>query len=444
MKDGARLGRRVVQVASLALVATLLVLLGKFIPASSSSAGLAAALGLLLLAGVLLSDILDLAGLPHLTGYLGAGVLAGPHVLHFINHDTVEELSQVNTLALALIALAGGLELRLDTLREVRRSLLWATLIQSILVFVVMSGIFFFLARYISFAQGLPAAAVLGVALMWGALSVSRSPSATLGILSQARADGLLTRYSLAFIMSSDIVVVLLMAITMLFARPLILPGSGISLDALWHLVHEIYGSITVGTTLGLLLILYLKFVGRHLILVLLLLGFGFTEGVHYLQLEPLLTFITAGFVVQNLSAQGEKLLHAIEGVGGMVFVVFFATAGAHLDLPLLAQLWPIAVALAVARGISTYLGQRFSSLLASDPPALRKWGWSSMISQAGLTLGLSVVIEKTFPQLGTGFRSLVLATVAINEVVGPIVFKMALDRSGESGKSAPPLNTGH
>src|SRR5690606_21295900 len=123
------------------------------------------------------------------------------------------------------------------------------------------------------------------------------------------------------------------------------------------------------------------------------------------------LTFITAGFVVQNLSAQGEKLLHSIEGVGGMVFVVFFATAGAHLDLPLLGQLWPIALALAFARGVSTYVGQRCSSSIASDPPVLRNWGWSSMISQAGLTLGLSVVIENAFPQLGTGFRSLVLAT---------------------------------
>lgn len=444
MKAKAGLGRRVVQLISLAVVATLLVMLGKFVPASSSSAGLAAALGLLLLAGVLLSDILDLVGLPHLTGYLGAGVLAGPHVLHFINHDTVVELSQVNTLALALIALAGGLELRLDTLREVKKSLLWATLVQSTLIFAVMSGLFFLLAPYISFTKGLPPAVVLGVALLWGTLSVSRSPSATLGILSQARPDGPLTRYSLAFVMSSDIVVVLLMAITMLFARPLILPGSGVSLDALWHLMHEIYGSITVGTTLGLVLIIYLKFVGRHLILVLLLLGYGFTEGVHYLKLEPLLTFIIAGFVVQNLSAQGEKLLHAIEGVGGVVFVVFFATAGAHLDLPLLAQLWPVALALAFARGVSTYIGQRCSSSLAGDPPVLRTWGWSSMISQAGLTLGLSVVIENAFPHLGAGFRSLVLVTVAVNEVVGPILFKLALDRTGETGKGAPPLLSGH
>ena len=54
-------------------------------------------------------------------------------------------------------------------------------------------------------------------------------------------------------------------------------------------------------------------------------------------------------------------------------------------------------------------------------------------MSQAGLTLGLSLVVVRAFPQFGGDFRSLVIATVAINEVVGPICFKLALDRSGES-----------
>lgn len=428
----ATLGKRVIQIASLLAVAALLVTLGHFVPVSNSSAGLAAALGLLLLAGVLLSDILDLVHLPHLTGYLVAGVIAGPHVLHFIDHDTVAELSQVNKLALALIALAGGLELRMSTLRELRKSLLWASLVQTVLVIGVVTGVFFVLSRFIGFTRDLPQGAVVGVSLLWAVIAVSRSPSATLGILSQYRAEGLLTRYSLAFVMSSDILVVLLMAGTMIIAHPLITPGAGISLESLGHLGHEIYGSICVGTTLGLVLILYLKFVGRHLTLVLLLLGFGFTEGVHYLKLEPLLTLITTGFIVQNLSQQGEKMLHAIEETGAIVFVVFFATAGAHLDLPLLGQLWPVALALCFTRAMATFFGQKLSSKLAADPPVLKKWGWSSMISQAGLTLGMSIVIESEFPQLGTAFGSLVIATVAINEVVGPILFKLALDRSGE------------
>ena len=55
------------------------------------------------------------------------------------------------------------------------------------------------------------------------------------------------------------------------------------------------------------------------------------------------------------------------------------------------------------------------------------------MVSQAGLALGLSVVIVKAFPSFGEGFRSLAIAAIAINEMVGPILFKFALDRAGET-----------
>ena len=55
-------------------------------------------------------------------------------------------------MSLALIALAGGAELRTDTLKKVARSLGWATLTQSLIVLVVMAGVFFALSRFIPFA----------------------------------------------------------------------------------------------------------------------------------------------------------------------------------------------------------------------------------------------------------------------------------------------------
>ena len=60
-------------------------------------------------------------------------------------------------------------------------------------------------------------------------------------------------------------------------------------------------------------------------------------------------------------------------------------------------------------------------------------------MSQAGLTLGLSVIVEREFPSFGGPFRALAIATVALNEVAGPILFKLALDRAGEASKSEEP-----
>jgi Kef-type K+ transport system membrane component KefB len=423
---------RLGQLATLALVVALFALLSHVEPHMSGSGVVVAVTGFLLLSGLLTSELFEIVKLPHLTGYIAAGVVAGPYVLHFVDHATVKRLELVNTLALALIALAGGLELRLVDVRAVLRSLGIHSTVQTLLVLTTQTALFAALGAHVEFTRALPLQALLGVGLLWGVLAVSRSPSATLAILSQTRAKGPLSRFSLAFVMSSDVLVLILMAATLSLVRPLIEPGSASSLKSLLAVGHELLGSVSLGTTLGLVLIVYLRFAGSQILLLVVAIGFALSEGLRYLRFEPLLTFLTAGFVVQNLSSQGDKLLHSIEQTGSVVFIVFFATAGAHLDIPLLAQMWPIALSLCAGRFAATWVAHRLGSAWAGDDPFLRRWGWASLVSQAGLTLGLSAVLARTFPAVGEGLRSLVVATVAINEVVGPIFFKLGLERGRE------------
>jgi Kef-type K+ transport system membrane component KefB len=236
--------------------------------------------------------------------------------------------------------------------------------------------------------------------------------------------------------MSSDVVVAMLLTSTIALTRPLIEPGSALSLRDFTELGHEILGSISLGTTLGLVLMAYLWAIGSGgFLVVLIAIGFGLTEGLHYLRFEPLLAFMVAGFVVANFSQQGAKLLSSVDRTGNVVYVVFFATAGAHLDVPLVQELWPIAIFLCGARAFTTWATHRLAARLARDEPIVRTWGWSSLVSQAGLTIGMAVIVERSFPSFGAGFRSIAIANVAINELVGPILFKFALDRTGESGR---------
>jgi Kef-type K+ transport system membrane component KefB len=431
------LGTRLSQALALAVVFAMVLGAALTAPQSDRALPTVTAIGFLLLGGTLLSELLGTIGLPHLSGYLLAGIIGGPHVLHLVDHATVERLSPINTLALALIALGGGAELRVSTVREVGRSVGWALLLQSAVGLVVLSSAFLLLTRFIPFTRGLATPALISVALLWGTLAVSRSPSACLGVLSQTRAKGPLASCSLAHIMASDVLVVVVMACVIVAVRPLMSEGGGVSMGDLRELGHEIVGSVAVGTTLGLVLAAYQRLIGGNLVLVLFALSFGFTEFMTYIHIDPLLSFMTAGFVVQNLTLQGEKLLHAVDSTSSLVFTVFFATAGAHLDIPLLRQLWPIALALCSARALTVAATARWSSRVAKDPPVIRRWGWAPLISQAGLTLGLSVVIVRTFPEFGEGFRSLVIASVALNEMVGPVLFKLALDRTGETRAGA-------
>ncbi len=430
---GARPGKAVEAAALAALLglAALVVYAG---PPMVPGAGTITSVGLLLLAGAITASLLELVGLPHLTGYLLAGAAIGPYGLHLVDHQAVAELAPVNALALALIALAGGAELKLSSLRTGLTSLGWATLLHNLPILLGMAAVFAAARPLLPFGEELGGLAFAAVALLWGVVAITRSPSATLGILSQTRAQGPLATFTVNFVMSSDVVVVVLLALSLTVARPLLDPGATFSTAAFAELGHELLGSISAGVTLGLLLVAYLRLVGgRQLLLVLVAIGLVLTQVLDYLRLDWLLIFLAAGFVVQNLSRQGPPLLHAIEGAGEVVYVVFFAITGAHLDLPLLAQLWPVALLLAAARGGLTWAAGRASARLAGDPQTLRRWGFVGLISQAGLALGIANRVAGEFPTFGAGFAALAVSVVAVNEVAGPILFKLALDRAGET-----------
>ena len=433
------IGTRLAHGVLLAAFGGLLYFVTRTVPEAHGGLWTIASIGFLLFAGTLTSELIEPLGLPHLTGYLLAGVAAGPYVLNLVDTHTVEKLSPINTLALSLIALAGGAELDFAQVRKGAKSLGWSMLVQCLFVLVVVSASFAALRPMLPFARLLSPGALVGASLLWGALAVTRSPSATLAILSQTRATGPLASFTLAFVMVSDVVVVILIATVMAIARPLVDPMGTFSLGSFVTLGHELFGSIALGTTLGLVIAAYLKLVNRQMLVVLLALGFGASTVLDYLQFDSLLTFMVAGFIVRNMSKQGHKLVEYIEKTGNIVYVVFFATAGAHLDVPLLRQLWPVALALTASRAAITWVAARLSGRLAKDSPTLKRWSWSGLVSQAGLALGLSAVISKEFPSIGDSFRALAIAAVAINEMVGPVLFKLALDRAGETKRVAAP-----
>ncbi len=228
-----------VQIVVLGVISAFLYFATRVVPSSSGPAGTIASVGYLLLAGTLTGELVDLVGLPHLTGYLLAGIVAGPHVLMLIDARSVKDLTSVNALALALIALEGGVQLRMATLRSGARSLGWATLAQSLLGLVCVALVFMALRRYIPFARGLAPAALVGAGLLWGTLAITRSPAATLGILAQTRARGPVMTGTLSFVLTSDVVVVVLLTTTMVIARPMINPSASFSLYDLTGLGHD-------------------------------------------------------------------------------------------------------------------------------------------------------------------------------------------------------------
>ena len=151
------------------------------------------------------------------------------------------------------------------------------------------------------------------------------------------------------------------------------------------------------------------------------------------LHLSGLLICMTAGFVVENSSEHGSELVAAAERFSTPVYVLFFTLAGASIDVPTLASTWGLALALVLARLVATALGTYIGHRTAGDEAPLRRWGWTAYIGQAGVSLGLATLVRDTFPSFGPALYNLAIATVAINQLIGPVLFKLGLTRTGEA-----------
>jgi Kef-type K+ transport system membrane component KefB len=93
------------------------------------AAGTALAAGYLLLSAFLVGSLFNSIGLPKLTGYIITGIVVGPRVLGLVSEPVVSNLKIFNGVAIALIALTGGVELDLREIRPLLRAINWMIVI---------------------------------------------------------------------------------------------------------------------------------------------------------------------------------------------------------------------------------------------------------------------------------------------------------------------------
>jgi Kef-type K+ transport system membrane component KefB len=160
--------------------------------------------------------------------------------------------------------------------------------------------------------------------------------------------------------------------------------------------------------------------------------------------LSPILTTMILGIVVINLDpAHGRYIRSTIEQAGPVVYVLFFALAGARLRVDLMLTMGTIGLAYILLRSGGKYLGSWLGGRLGSAEPAVRNNLGLSLLSQAGIAIGLALECRTRFAELGeegAALGNLVLnvitATTLVVQIVGPIGVKLAISRAGEVGKA--------
>jgi len=407
-------------------------------PLSDPAQSTTVALGFILIFAFLFGKKAASLKLPQITGYILAGVLCGPYVLKFLSASDVADLQLLDGLALSLIALTAGGEMHLDRLRGRLRSISSVVVFQTL---TIIAGFIVFGMLVLPLFGTIPQSSfpqLLAFSLLLGTLATATSPSTTIAVITETQSEGRNTDLVLSTAVVKDFVVIGFFAFALSVAHALVMPGEGLGVGLLWHLFKEVGGSILLGGVIGMVIILYLRHVKKELAVFILGIAFFTYEISHAYGFHPLMICLLAGFIVQNFSSQGDSLITALEKVSTPVYVVFFAISGASLDLTALQQGWLLAVLCIVWRGVLKFGGTYAGSRISGEPRLFQRLGWSGFISQAGVALGMAIEVEEALPVWGKTFKTLILAVIALNQVIGPVLLQKFLIRSGEAERKEP------
>lgn len=391
-----------------------------------------AAVGVILLLALLAGHLVKIIRIPEVTGYILAGVAVGPSGFRWITHENLAVLDVFSEVALGLILFSIGGFFEFSRLRTFGGKVAGITIIESALAFVLVGG------------GMLLAGQSWQVSLLLGAIATETAAASTLMVMRECNSEGPLTDTLTGIIAVNNILCLILFSV----AASMIELSAGTpqnALDALrvavFPLVWQLVGSVALGYLIGMLLAAWASQVHEHGEILILLAGSVLLSvGVsNLLGLSPLISSLAVGATMANLSSRSISLFRVLSNTDPPLYAIFFVIAGADLNLALLPSLGVLGLIYAVGRGVGKFIGARIGARRAGLEMTVQKLLGPSMLSQAGLAIGLVLVTSERFPAIAPTITTVVLAAVAIFELIGPVSARFALVRSGEAKQVEEP-----
>jgi trehalose-6-phosphate synthase/Kef-type K+ transport system membrane component KefB len=408
-------------------------------PAATGSAGAALAIGFTLLGAWVAGDVLRRLHLPRLTGYILFGMLIGPSMGDVITASMAVQLQFINGIATTLIALIAGLTLNMERLGQQFRAIARLTATTLGVAMIGIGVVAWFAWPWLPIAPDATGLTRLAIVALLVVTTVSFSPTMTAAVTTETNARGRLSETVLTVVVLADLALLVLFSLSMLFARVAVGAAASDGAGLLGRFAWEIGGAVAFGVLVGAVFALYLRHVGREVTLVIIAVCALLSQVGTTQQFEPLLAAVAAGLVIENLAiAQGDALKAAVQGAALPVLVIFFVAVGTSLRLDVLAQGGALVVALSALRILLIRLGVAAGLRSSGIARSVGNHIWTGLISQAGITLGFASVVASEFPDWGPRIQTLLVALIAIHELVGPLLFRYGLARAGELAAQTP------
>ena len=394
-------------------------------------------------AGLLMSRITKPLGLPSVTGYLVAGILIGPYCLGrlgidglgFTSVDNVKEFEIISNVALGFIAFAIGNEFRLSQLKKIGGKAtfigIFQALIATLLVDAALIGLHFVLG------ERLP----LSMAIILGAIAAATAPAATLMVVRQYKAKGKLTDLLLPIVAIDDAVGLIIFAVSFGIAKAI--EHGEFSLKAIiLEPIIEIVASLLLGLIMGVLFSFCEKFFdsnSKRLTLSITCVFFTvalsmikFEIGGVHVGFSALLVCMMLGTIFCNICDFSPEIMDKTDKWTVPLFALFFVLSGAELELSVFTDLAIVGIGAAyiISRSLGKYFGAYASAKITKCDEKTTKYLGITLLPQAGVALGMSVTVME-LGEVGQIVRNIILFSVLIYELFGPVMTKVALTKAG-------------
>jgi Kef-type K+ transport system membrane component KefB len=356
---------------------------------------------------------------PRVTLLLMIGALAGPRLLHLVPDDLVGWFPYAAQIALSIVGFLLGERFLGKRLRKSGRSILLLTFAES-----VFAAIFVFLAVW---AVG----GNVQLALLLAGVAPPTAPAATLDLIREARARGPVTDAALEIVAIDDAIGILLFSFLSVLAGAY---GGEASSANLLHGLWEIGGGIGIGLLFGFPMAWVTGRARPGELTLVETLGFVLIcSGLaSYLGASYLLSCMVMGAVVANRARHHTRPFHAIENISQPFLIAFFLLAGFEFDPQSIPSMGLVGIAYIVSRAFGKAVGVRVGVTLTGGPAVLKKYLAWCLLPQAGVALGLGLLIARSYPEFGSEVLTLLVGTTFVFELSGPLLARRALMAAGE------------
>jgi len=385
-------------------------------------------LAMILVAGTICGALSRRLGLPGITGQILGGIAMGSAGLGLFSEHSLSGLEPITDIALSLIAVTVGAHLHIPRLRNAVRRLSYLLLAESTVTPLLVGSAVYLLGGV-----------SLELAILFAAVSIATAPATIVALVRETRAKGVFVKTLIAAVALNNTACIVVFELS----RALIATDFELRPDQLWTAhgpLSQLLGPLLLGSFAAVVLdrVTRLK-LGPERIATAAVATLMLTSSLaSAVGISPMLACLVLGAVQTNIAQSRSHLIDSVFATfEPAILSVFFTLAGMHRSLEHLGLAGLIAVIFFFARFGGKLLASNLALRAARATDRVRRNLGLALVPQAGVAVGLVLLIQEDgrFDEIAGLFAAVVLSVVTLNEIVGPVLTRAALQRAGEVGR---------